>query len=56
MRGRGRSRIAAKFAFLDDPLMRLVAALDAILTIIAFGFSEGTGLSLAFPAISVINA
>jgi hypothetical protein len=37
MRGRGGSRIALEFAFLDDLLMRLVGALDAILTIIAFG-------------------
>jgi hypothetical protein len=36
MRRRGRSRIAAEFFFLDDPLMRLVGAFDAILTIIAF--------------------
>ena len=36
MRGRD-LQIALEFAFLDDPLMRLVGALDAILTIIAFG-------------------
>src|SRR5215813_3866140 len=36
MRGRD-LQIALEFAFLDDPLMRLVGALDAILTVIAFG-------------------
>src|SRR5262245_54334274 len=36
MRGRD-LQIALEFAFLDDSLMRLVGALDAILTIIAFG-------------------
>jgi len=29
--------LALEFAFLDDPLMRLVGVLDTILTIIVFG-------------------
>ena len=36
MRGRD-LQIALEFALLDDPFMRLVGALDAILTIIALG-------------------
>ena len=33
-------QIALEFAFIDDPLMRLLKALDAILTIIAFDGSS----------------
>jgi hypothetical protein len=35
LRGR-RSRIAVELAFLHDPLVRLVGALDAILAIVTF--------------------
>jgi hypothetical protein len=34
------SQIALEFTFLDGPLMRLIGALDAILTIIAFDGSS----------------